>query len=150
MAHRHNDIDRSEMDKMLDAGRITPSSCAWSFPVVMISKKDGKSRFCVDYRALNTKMKLNRWLLPKVTEIFDNLEGSGYFTTLDLFYGYWQVRIDEKCKEMTTSVCRYGTYKFEVMPFGLMHAPSTFLRMMDIVFRALPFVRVYLDDANLL
>ena len=91
-------------------------------------------------------MKADKWPLPKIEEIFDDLQGSTYFSTLDLFSGYWQVRLSEPCKEKTTFVCRYGTYKFEVMPFGLMNTPSTFQRMMDDVFRNLEFVRVYLDD----
>ena len=91
-------------------------------------------------------MKADRWPLPKIEEIFDDLEGSAYVTSLDLFSGYWQIRMAQQCKEMTTFVCRYGTYKFEVIPFGLLNAPSIFQRMMDTIVRGLPFVRVYLDD----
>ena len=146
LSPRHQAIVREELDRMLEAGIIKPSVSAWSFPVVIVQKKDGKPRFCVDYRTLNQKMKADRWPLPKIEEIFDDLKGSTHFTTLDLFSGYWQVRLREDCKEKTTFVCRYGTYQFEVMPFGLMNAPSTFQRMMDQVFRHLDFVRVYLDD----
>ena len=146
MAPLHNKIVRKELDKMLEAGIITPSSSAWSFPVVIVSKKDGNPRFCVDYCTLNQRMKADRWPLPKIEEIFDDLEGTAYFTSLDLFSGYWEIRMAQQCKEMTTFVCRYGTYKFEVMPFGLMNAPSTFQRMMDTIFCGVPFVRVYLDD----
>ena len=146
MPPRHSEVVRQELDKMLEAGIITPSASPWSFPVVIASKKDGKPRFCVDYRILNRRMKADRWPLPKTEEIFDDLEGSKVFSTLDLFSGYWQVRMAEQCKEKTTFVCRYGTYKFEVMPFGLMNALSTFQRMMDLVFRDLGHVRCYLDD----
>ena len=142
----YNDAVRKELGKMEKAGIIKPSASAWSFPVVIVRKKDGKPRFCVDYRLLNRNMKPDKWPLPKIEEIFDDLEGGKVFSTLDLFSGYWQVRMAEECKEKTTFVCRYGTFKFEVMPFGLMNAPSTFQRMMDYVFRDLPFVRVYLDD----
>ena len=142
----HQKVIREQVDKMLEAGIITPSVSAWSFPVVIATKKGGTYRFCVDYRTLNAKMKADKWPLPKIEEIFDDLQGSTYFSTLDLFSGYWQVRLSEPCKEKTTFVCRYGTYKFEVMPFGLMNAPSTFQRMMDDVFRNLEFVRVYLVD----
>ena len=101
--------------------------------------KDGNSSFCVDYRTLNQKMKADRWPLPKIEEIIDDLKGSAYFSSQNLFSGYWQIRMAQKCKEMTTFVRRYGTYKFEVMPFGLMNAPSTFQRMMDAIFRGVPF-----------
>ena len=90
-------------------------------------------------------MKAVRWPLPKIEEIFDDLEGSAYFTFLDLFSGYWKFRIAQQCKERTTFVCRYGTYKFEFMPFGLTNAPSTFPRMRDAIVRGLPFVRVCID-----
>ena len=143
---RHNDTVREEIDNMLKAGIITRSVSAWSFPIVIVTMKDGKSQFCVDYRALNRKMKADRWPLPKIEEIFDDLEGSTVFTTLDLCSGYWQVQMAESCKEKTTFVCHHRTFQFEVMPFGLMTAPSTFQRMMDELFRGLRFVRVYLDD----
>ena len=146
MAPLHNAIARKELDKILEAGIIKLSSSAWSFPVVILSKKDGNPSFCVDYRTLNQRMKADRWPLPKIEEIFDDLEGSAYFTSLHLFSGYWKIRMAQQCKEMTTFVCRYGTYKFEVMPFGLMNAPSTFQRIMNTNVRGLPFVRVYLDD----
>ena len=131
---------------MEEAGIIKPSVSAWSFPVVIVRKKGGKPRFCVDYRLLNSKMKPDKWPLRNIEEIFDDLEGSKVFSTLDLFSGYWQVRMGEECKEKTTFVCCYGTFQFEVMPFGLMNALSTFQRMMDYVFRDILFVRVYLDD----
>ena len=91
-------------------------------------------------------MKADRWPLPKIDEIFDDLEGSAYFTSLDLFSGYWKIQMAQQCKEMTTFVCRYGMYKFEVMPFGLMNAPSKFQRMMDTIVRGLPPVRANHDD----
>ena len=131
---------------MLSAGIITPPTSAWSFPVVIATKKDGKPRFCVDYRALNQVVKPDRLPLQKIEGIFDDLEGTNVFSTRDLFSGYWQVFMAEHCKEVTTFVCRYGTFKFEVMLFGLMNAPSVFRRRMDLIFRNCPFVRVYLDD----
>lgn len=142
----YNDVVRKELGKMEKAGIVKPSVSAWSFPIVIVRKKDGKLRFCVDDRLLSSKMKPDKWPPPKIEEIFDDLEDCKVFSTLDLFSGYWQVRMTQECKEKTTFVCRYGTFQFEVMPFGLMNAPSTFQRMMDYVFRDLLFVRVYLDD----
>ena len=91
-------------------------------------------------------MKADRCPLAKIEEIFGDLEGSAYFISMDLFSGYWKIRMAQQCKEMTTFVCRYGKYKFEFMPFALMNAASTFQRMMDTIARGFPFVRVYLDD----
>ena len=126
MPPKHQQIVREEIDKMLEAGIIKPASSAWSFPVVIATKKDGQPRFCVDYRQLNRVMKGDRWPIPLIQEIFDELKGSKVFTTLDLFSGYWQILMCDCCAEKTTFVCRYGTYQFQVMPFGLMNAPATF------------------------
>ena len=85
---RHNAVVREEIDNMHKAGIISPSAAAWSFPVVIATKKDGKLRFCVDYRALNRVMKADNWPLPKMEEMFDDLEGSKALITLDLFTGH--------------------------------------------------------------
>lgn len=147
MAPKHNAFIRKELDNLLDAGIIVPASSAWAFPVVIATKKDCSSRFCVDYRTLNRVMKSDRWPLPRIDEIFDDLHGCTLFTTLDLFSGYSvEVRMADACKEMTTFVTKYGTYQFEVIPFGLMNAPSTFQRMMDTVLQGLSFVRVFIDE----
>lgn len=118
--------------------------------------------FCVDCRTLNGRMRPYGWTFPKIEEIFDELPGNKIFTTLDLFSGYWKIRVADKFKEgywkirvydkfkeITTFLCRLRTFKFEVMPFELMNAPSTFQRMMDVIFRKLPFVRVYIYDVVL-
>ena len=104
---------------MLKAGIITPVESAWTSPIVLATKNDGSSRFCIDLRKLNAVMKSGKWPVPCVEGIFDDLRGSSIFTTLDLFQGYWQIKMDETCKEKTTFICIFGTYQFEVMPFGL-------------------------------
>ena len=88
LSPKHNQVVREEIDKMLKAGIIRPSVSAWSFPVVIATKKDGKLRFCVDYRTLNKVMKPDRWPLPNIEEILEDLSGSSYFTSLDLISGY--------------------------------------------------------------
>lgn len=127
---------------MLKAGIITAASSAWSFPVVIDTENDRKPRFCVDYRVLNRRITADRFTLPKIQEIF----GGVFFMTLDLFFGYWQIRLSKRCKERTTVVCRMGIFQFEVMHSRLMNAPSTFQRMMNKVVGHLHFVRVYLND----
>ena len=106
----YNEIIKKEVDRMLKAGIITRIESAWTSPVVIVTKKDGSPRFCVDYRRLNAIMKRDRWPMPRVDEIFDEINGSKIFTTIDLFQGYWQIRMDEACKEKTTFICRYGTF----------------------------------------
>ena len=91
LAPKHSDFVRKELNTMLNAGIITPASSAWSFPVEIATKKDGKPRFCVDYRTLNQRMKPVQFPMPKPEEIFEELVGSTVFITLDLFSGYWQV-----------------------------------------------------------
>ena len=142
----YNEIIRHEVDRMLKAGIITPVESSWTSPVVIVSKKDGKPRFCVDYRKLNAVMKQDRWPMPKVEEIFDEVKGSKIFTAIDLFQGYWQIKMDEACKEKTTFICRYGTFQFEVMPFGLMNSGATFQRMMDKMLCNVKNVKCYVDD----
>lgn len=146
MAPKHNEVVRKEVEDMLKAGIITPSSSDWPFSVVIATKKHGKPRFCVEYRVLNERMKADRFPLSKIQEIIDELAGGIFFTKLELFFGYWQIKLDKHCKKKTTFVCRSGTFQFEVMPFGLMNAPSTFQRMMNEVVGHLGFVKVYLDD----
>lgn len=112
-----------------------------------LDEEGRETAICVEYRALNQRMKSGRFPLPNIQELFDDLAGGEVFTTLDFFFAYWQVGVGGQCKDMTTFVCRYGTFQFEVMPFGLLNAPSTVQRMMDGLLSHLPLVRVYLDDA---
>ena len=91
-------------------------------------------------------MKSDKWPVPCVEKIFDDLRGSSIFTTLDLFQGYWQIKMDETCKEKTTFVCKFGTYQFEVMPFGLKNSGGTFQRMMDNILVNESNVKCYVDD----
>ena len=146
MSPRDNEIVREEIDKMLKAGIIRPADSAWAFPVVIATKKDGGPRFCVDYRLLNARMVASRWPIPLIEEIFDELKGAVVYTLLDFFSGYWQFKMEEELKDFTTLTCRFGNFSFNVMPFGLMNAPSTFQKTMDDILKGLPFARAYLDD----
>jgi hypothetical protein len=120
---------------MLQAGIIRESSSPWAFPVVVVKKKNGKLRFCVDYRKLNEVTIKDSYPLPRVDELIDTIGAAKWFTTMDLASGYWQVEVKEKDRPKTAFVTRYGLYEFNVMPFGLTNAPATFQRVMDQVLK---------------
>jgi hypothetical protein len=132
----------------LKEGVIEPSDSPWSSPLLPVPKKDGTSRICVDFRALNKLTKSNAYPLPQIDECYHNLAGAKYFTCLDLRSRYWQIRLADDTKEKTVFTCRYGHFQFRVMPFGLTNAPATFQRMMnDILHRYIDCcTMVYLDD----
>ena len=141
-----------QLCNMQEAGVIEPSSSPWSSPVVMVRKKDGTLRFCVDYRELNKITKRDTYPLPRVDDLLDQLGSSRYFTTLDLASGYWQIRVAPGSREKTAFVTPHGLFQFQVMPFGLTNAPAVFQRLMQTVLMGLnpvegkQFVSVYIDD----
>ena len=144
--------ERDEIDKqvkdMLDRGIITPSTSPWASPVVLANKKDGTKRFCIDYRKLNNFTVKDSFPLPRIDESIDSLSGAKYFCTLDLASGYWQVPLDDDAKLKSAFVVPGGLYQFEVMPFGLCNAPSTFERLMESILAGLQWkiLVIYLDD----
>ena len=115
-----------EIRRMLENNLITESTSPWASPVVLVSKKNGKKRFCVDYRKLNAITKKNAYPLPQIDEMLDSLAGATYFSTLDLMSGYWQVMMNPADKEKTAFITRYSTYEFNIIPFGLCNASATF------------------------
>ena len=139
-------IDKA-VDEMLDADVIRRSRSPWSFPVVIVDKKDGSKRFCVDFRRLNKVTKKNSYPLPLIDDILALLGKAKYFTSLDLKSGYWQVAMDEKDKEKTAFACHKGLFEFNVMPFGLSNAPAVFQELMSVVLQGCnDFSTAYLDE----
>ena len=136
------------VEEMLTGGQIEPSDSPWSAPVVLVTKKDGGTRFCVDYRRLNLATVKDAYPLPRIDDTLDMLAGKRWCSTLDLASGYWQVSLspDAQCK--TAFATHSGLFQFKVMPFGLCNAPATFERLMDRVLQGLRWSRclVYLDD----
>lgn len=142
---------KEEIQRLLKAGLITPSTSQWTSPVVVVDKKNGKKRLCVDYRKLNKATKKDCYPLPRIDDMLETLSGAQWFTSLDLASGFWQVELDPLDREKSTFITRFGTYKFTVMPFGLCNAPATFQRLMDTVLRDIlwQYVVVYIDDINI-
>lgn len=140
------------LNKMLENGVIKPSNSPWASPVVLVRKKDGSLRFCIDYRKLNQVTTKDAYPLPRVDDTLNALAGSQWFTTLDLLSGYWQVEVAEKDKGKTAFCTTEGLYEFNVMPFGLCNAPATFQRLMDLVLAGLDWSHclVFIDDLVIL
>lgn len=141
-------IIADQVNKMLRMKVIRPSHSDWASPVVIVPKKNGKARFCVDYRRLNAITKKDAYPIPKMDDCLDYLVDATYFTSLDCTADYWQVPLRECDKEKTAFTCHYGPFDYNTMPFGLTNAPVTFQRALDIILSGLKWqvCLVYLDD----
>ena len=119
------------IEDMLAIGIIQESNSAWSSPTVLVKKKDGTTRFCIDYQRLNQVTKVDAYPLPHIEDSLNTLCGARFFCSLDLASGYWQVEMDAADREKTAFVKQGGLYEFRVMPFGLVNAPATFESPME-------------------
>lgn len=144
---KKKEIERHVQTMQRD-GIIRDSTSSWASPVVLAMKKDGTTRFCVNYRPLNEISKRDRYPLPRIDEIMDRLGGQAWFSSLDMSAGYWVIPIAEKDKEKTAFISHMGLKEFNVMPFGLTNAPAAYQRAMDVVLAGLIGVNslVYIDD----
>ena len=140
---------KTHIQEMLDLGAIRPSNSPWASSIVLVRKKDGRLRFCIDLRRLNNRTVKDAYSLPRIESILNSLGGAQIFTTLDLKAGYWQVEMAEECKAYTAFTCGpLGFYECDTMPFGATNAPATFQRLMHDCLGDLNmnWCIVYLDD----
>jgi hypothetical protein len=135
-------------DEMLQNGIIQPSMSPWASPIVLVKKKDGKQRFCIDFRRLNKITVRDVYPIPRIEDCLTALGGNHWFSTFDMHAGFWQIEMLEQDKQKTAFIVDGGLYEFNVMPFGLTNATATFQRYMDMVLAGLKWTSllVYLDD----
>ena len=137
---------------MKDAGVIQKSHSPWSSPVILVQKRNGDYRFCVDYRRLNEVTKKDTFPLPRIDDLLDLLGKSQFFSSLDLASGYWQIQVAPESRPKTAFVTHQGHFEFRVMPFGLTNAPAVFQRLVQQILEDLnpeggpDFVSAYTDD----
>ena len=139
---------RVQLQELLDKGFIRPSTTPWGAPVLFAKKKDKTLRLCIDYRQLNRVTIKNRYPLPRIDDLFDQLRGARVYSKINLRTGYHQLRVRETDIPKTTFRTRYGHLVFTVMPFGLTNAPAAFMDLMHRVFQPYldQFVVVFVDD----
>jgi hypothetical protein len=145
---KNKEFLRNEIANMEKNGIIRKSSSPWAAPVVIVDKKGGEKRICIDYRKLNAITKPDAYPLPRIDDMLESFGQAKWFTTLDLASGYWQVGMNKEDIEKTAFATPFGLYEFLVMPFGLSYAPGTFQRLMNRVLQDFlgDFIAVYLDD----
>ncbi|GJR57217.1 putative reverse transcriptase domain-containing protein [Tanacetum coccineum] len=138
----------NQLQELSDRGFIRPSTSPWGAPVLFVKKKDGSFRMCIDYQELNKLTVKNRYPLPKIDDLFDQLQGSSVYSKIDLRSGYHQLRVRDEDIPKTAFRTRYGHYEFQVMPFGLTNAPAVFMDLMNRVCKPYldKFVIVFIDD----
>ncbi|GJS04585.1 putative nucleotidyltransferase, ribonuclease H [Tanacetum coccineum] len=148
MNSRAAKITFRQLKELFDKGFIRPSSSLWGAPILFVKKKDGSFRMCIDYRELNKLTVKNRYPLPRIDGLFDQLQGYNIYSKIDLRSGYHQLRVREEDIPKTAFRTRYGHYEFRVMPFGLTNAPAVFMDLMNHVCKPYldKFVIVFIDD----
>ncbi|GJW39679.1 putative reverse transcriptase domain-containing protein [Tanacetum coccineum] len=148
LAHLEMQELSNQLQELADRGFIRPSTSPWGAPVLFVKKKDGSFRMCIDYRELNKLTVKNRYPLPRIDDLFDQLQGSSVYSKIDLRSGYHQLRVRNEDIPKTAFRTRYGHYEFQVMPFGLTNAPAVFMDLMNRVCKPYldKFVIVFIDD----
>ena len=146
VAMKHYNCVKEEIDKLLEAGVIRNSHSSWSPPIIVVPKGDGGKHLVIDYRALNKVMKKFVWPMPKVEDVFSQLNSAKYFSTLDLRAGYHHIRLTAESIPKTAFTSPFGKYEYVKVPFGLAQAPAYFQDLMTGVLKDLLFAMAYLDD----
>ena len=144
--YKTRSVMETEIQDMLDLGVIEPSISPYSSPIVLVPKKDGSVRFCIDFRKLNKVMEFDAEPMPNMEEIINRMSGHKYFKKMDLSKGYWQVGLTERSKPLTAFETPRGLFQFRTMPFGLVNSGATFCRLMRIILSNLPNVDSFVDD----
>ena len=144
--------EEENLKLMLDTGIITESSSDWASAPVLVRKKDGTLRYCVDFRKLNDRTVKGLFPLPSISQCIDQLSGKKYFSTLDMASGYWQIESDEKDRHKTAFITKHGLFEHKRMAFGLCKAQATFQRVIQFVLRGLTWDKLlaFLDDVIIL
>jgi hypothetical protein len=139
---------KEQLQELLDRGYIRPNASPWGSPVIFVPKKDGMQRMCVDYHSLNEVTIKNKYPLPRIENLFNQLKGACVFSNIDLQFGYHQLKIQASDIPKTTFITRYGLYEYTVMSFGLTNAPAYFMYLMNKVFMKYldKFMVVFIDD----
>ena len=141
-------ILESHIQDQLSEGVISPARSEWASPVLLVPKKNGAMRFCVDFRRLNAATLADSYPLPRMEDCIDSLASARVFSTLDANWGYWQLPISPEDREKTTFTTHVGTFQYNRMPFGLRNAPATFQRALDVILSGVKWKSclIYLDD----
>ncbi|XP_068250364.1 uncharacterized protein [Palaemon carinicauda] len=139
-------IMKEEVNYLVKEGLAEPSASPWASPCLLVGKKNGKFRLCTDYRKINNLTIKDSYPLPRIQDIIDQVSNSTYLTQIDLLKGYYQIKLTETAKEISSFITPFGLFSYNVMPFGLANAPATFQRVMSLILQDLEKVFVYLDD----
>jgi hypothetical protein len=139
---------KKQIDELLGKGYIKPNTSPWAAPMLFVEKKDGTKRMCIDYKSLNEVTIKNKYHLPRIEDLFDQLRGAGVFSKIDLRSGYHQLKIRPSDIPKTTFITKYGLYEYTVMSFGLTNVLAFFLYLMNSVFMDYldKFIVVFIDD----
>ena len=136
----------SEIDEIIELGVIEPSISPYSSPIVLVPKKDGSVRFCIDFRKLNKVTEFDAEPMPNMEEVINRMSGHRFYSQMDLCKGYWQLGLSKRSRPYTAFETPRGLFQFKTMPFGLVNVGASFCRLIRIVLQGLRNVESFVDD----